>query len=179
MAFVFLMIVAAPDSTQAAASEPTASEPRIKAALLYKFIFYAEWPPEALPPSEPLSIGVFADDEVFDELRRITAGREVNGRYIVVKKMGAGESLSDVHLLFVGATDKRRQEVLLKDAQRHPILTVTETEDGLHLGSVINFRVVDDRVRFEISLPAAERNSLKLSSRMLALALQVTKAEPR
>ncbi|MDF3036476.1 MAG: hypothetical protein K0S28_1750, partial [Paucimonas sp.] len=77
MAFVFLMIVAASASTQAA-SEPTASEPRIKAALLYKFIFYAEWPPEALPPSEPLSIGVFADDEVFDELRRITTGREVN-----------------------------------------------------------------------------------------------------
>jgi hypothetical protein len=55
------------------------------------------------------------------------------------------------------------------------VLTVTESDNGLQQGSVINFRLVEDRVRFEVSLPAAEKCGLKLSSRLLSVAYHVLK----
>jgi hypothetical protein len=74
----------------------------------------------------------------------------------------------------VGGDTSRPQQVL-KSATQQGVLTVTEVENGLLQGSVINFRVVEDRVRFEVSLPAAEKNNVRLSSRLLSVAYQVQK----
>ena len=54
-------------------------------------------------------------------------------------------------------------------------LTVTECDGGLRYGSVINFRIVDERVRFDVSLDAAEKKNVKLSSRLLTVANRVQK----
>jgi hypothetical protein len=149
-------------------------ERSVKAAFLYKFLGYVDYPEAAQPGfGEPLLIGILGADDVADELRRITIGRSMNGRTVVVRKLRQGEALGKVHMLFIGDDDVAETEKLLAAVRQAPVLTVTETARKLRTDSVINFRVVDERVRFDVSLDAAEKNKLKLSSRLLAVAYKV------
>lgn len=146
----------------------------VKAAFLYKFLGFIEWPPAAFSkPDSPFVIGVVGSDAIAAELAQIARGRTVNNRRVTVKKISNGEPISDLHMLFIGSAESARQAQLLRTAQQYPIVTVTETEGALAQGSVINFRVEDGRVRFDISVIAAEKNDLKLSSRMLSVASSV------
>ncbi len=81
-------------------------------------------------------------------------------------------------MLLIGKSECARLSPLLAQLQSHAILTVTEVDGALSQGSVINFTLVDRRVRFEISLEAAEKHNLKLSSRLLAVAQQVFTSMP-
>ncbi len=164
----------------ASASASTVSlERKVKAAFLYKFLGYTEFPAAALgEPSAPVVIGVVDADELAAELTRIVNGRTVLARPIAVKVFREQEAPSGVHLLFVGGADALRVRHVLRSVQAAPMLLVTEAEDGLRQGSVINFRIVDERVRFDVSLPAADKNSVKLSSRLLTVANLVHKGAP-
>jgi hypothetical protein len=146
-------------------------ERSVKAAFLYKFLAYVEYPGDG--PAQYV-VAVMGADDVAAELTQITAGRTVNNRPIAVKSLQEGDALNGIQLLFVGGDTSRPQQVL-KSATQQGVLTVTEVENGLLQGSVINFRVVEDRVRFEVSLPAAEKNNVRLSSRLLSVAYQVQK----
>jgi hypothetical protein len=151
-------------------------EQRVKAASLYRFIGYVEWPPPSFATeTSPYVVGVVSADETADELWRISAGRNVNNRAIVVRKLKAGESLAGIHMLFIGRDERGRQPQWLQLAQEHPVLTVTETEGALAQGSMINFRLADERVRFEVSLDAVEKSDVRISSRILSVALSVSK----
>jgi YfiR/HmsC-like len=155
---------------QPAAAAPPA-ERSIKAAYLYKFAGYVEWPDSG--GAQPLTIGVLESNEMASELARITAGRRINERPVHVRRLTGGDSLAGLHVLFVGGEDRERLDDLLEPARALPILTVTESTGALATGSVINFTIDHERVRFEVSLPAAERSNLKLSSRLLAVAQRV------
>jgi len=149
----------------------SAAEQSIKAAYLYKFADYVEWPAKVFAAeSVPLTIGVFGADSLAAELGEITAGRTVNGRRIEVRTIAAPAELSGVHILFVSAASDDDLPVLADAATVHSVLVVTESRDGLERGSVINFRPVDQRIRFDVSLDSADRNRLRLSSRLLAVA---------
>ena len=146
-------------------------ERSVKAAFLYKFLGYMEFPTD---PGPSLVVGVLGADEVAAELAHITNGRNVGGRSISVRKLADGDALTGLTLLFVGA-DAALPAASLRAAEKNGTVTVTEQENGLQIGSVINFRLVDDRVRFEVSLPAAERCNVRLSSRLLSVAYHVQK----
>lgn len=152
-------------------------ERSVKAAFLVKFLGYVDYPDSATPGAgEPLVIGVLGADDVAEELRRITAGRSMNGRAVAVRKLRAGDALGKVHMLFIGDDDLPDIEKALAAVRQLPVLTVTEIARNVRQESVINFRVVDERVRFEVSLDAAEKNNLKLSSRLLAVAYKVQRS---
>jgi hypothetical protein len=156
-------------------AEP-AQERNVKAAFLSKFVGFVEFAESAsLPPNGPLTIGVLGADDIALELSRLVAGRPPNQRALVVRVVGADEPLTGVHMLFVGGDRSERTAQLLAAAAKQGILTVTEVDSGLRLGSTINFRRIDDRVRFEVSLPAAQRSNLKLSARLLDVAWHVQK----
>jgi len=146
-------------------------ERSVKAAFLYKFLGYMEFPAD---PGPSLVVGVLGADEVAAELAQITSGRNVGNRSISVRKLAEGDALTGLNLLFVGG-DGALPEAALRAAEKNGTVTVTERESGLQNGSVINFRLVDDRVRFEVSLPAAERCNVRLSSRLLSVAYYVQK----
>jgi hypothetical protein len=149
-------------------------ERNVKAAFLYKFLGYVDYPDSAVGGAgEPLVIGVLGADDVAEELLRISVGRNMNGRAVAVRKLRAGEAPGKLHMLFIGDDDAADIEKALAAVRQAPVLTVTETARKLREDSVINFRVVDERVRFDVSLDAAEKNSLKLSSRLLAVANKV------
>lgn len=146
-------------------------ERSVKAAFLYKFLGYMEFPAD---PGPSLVVGVLGADEVAAELAQITSGRNVGNRSISVRKLADGDALSGLNLLFIGG-DGALPEAALRAAEKNGTVTVTERDNGLQNGSVINFRLVDDRVRFEVSLPAAERCNVRLSSRLLSVAYYVQK----
>jgi hypothetical protein len=153
-----------------------ASEERVKAAYLYRFPNYVEWPASAFAkPESPYVIAVLGDDNIVDELNRISASRMINSRPVAIKKLQGSELAAGIHLLFIGRSERSRIPQLARQAIGKPILIVTETDGALAQGSMINFRIADDRVRFEVSLDSTEKAELKLSARLLALALSVNK----
>lgn len=147
----------------------------VKAAFLYKFLGYTEFPATAFADATaPLTIGVIGAGDLAVELARVVAGRTVGSRNVEVRELRDADAGARVHLLFVGGGDRDRVGRIVRQAAG-ALLVVTECEDGLQLGSVINFRIVDERVRFDVSLDAAERNGIKLSSRLLTVANRVQK----
>jgi YfiR/HmsC-like len=158
-----------------AAEDPESLETRVKAAFLYKFAGYVEWPSKSFArPETPVTIGVIGAESLAAELAQAVTGRTVNDRPVAVKRLKAGESLAGVHVLFVGRSENERLDQLAQSAQPRSILTVSESDGALARGSVINFVLTGGRVRFEIALDSAEKSGLKLSSRLLAVAQQVT-----
>lgn len=150
-----------------------ASEAAVKAAFLYKFAGYVEWPPGSFArPDQPFVIGVSGAEEVAEELERLVPRRAIHNRRIEVRRMVNGTSAADVHLLFVGRGHSNARS-LVRVARENGVLTVTEGPHGLELGSAINFVTQGDRVAFEVSLDSAERSGLRISSRMLAVARRV------
>jgi uncharacterized protein DUF4154 len=151
-----------------------ASEAQVKAAFLYKFGGFVEWPVRAFARTESaFAIGVLGADAVATELEQLTSGRTVQGRPITVQRLKRGEPVTGLHVLFVGQSEAARLGETLSAAKGQPLLVVTETEDALTRGSMINFITVEDKVRFDVALPQAERGQLKISSRLLAVARKV------
>jgi hypothetical protein len=158
---------------QAAIPRIDATEAGVKAAFLYKFASYVEWPAGAFrAPDGPFVFGVMASDDVAAELERILPGRTIHGHPATVRRMNEGESTVGVHVLFIGR-GQMNLRAAVRAAQHPGILVVTETDRGLETGSAINFVVADERVGFEVSVEAAERNGLRISSRMLNVARRV------
>jgi hypothetical protein len=149
-------------------------EPQIKAAFLYKFGGFVEWPAVAFARADsPFLIGVLGAESVAAELERLVAGRTVQGRALSVQRLKRADALTGVHLLFVGQSEAARLAEIVSAAKGRPLLIVTETENALTRGSMINFITVDDKVRFDVALPEAERGQLRISARLLAVARKV------
>jgi uncharacterized protein DUF4154 len=149
----------------------------IKAEFLYRFLPYVEWPAgKVAGRSSPIVIAVLGADDIAEPLRALVRGRDAGGRPVVVRRYGPGAALDGVHMLFVGRAESERVAGLAPVAQRHGVLLVTDYEGALDDGSAINLVVIENRVRFEVSLDATDKSGLKISSRMLAVALWVRPA---
>ena len=146
----------------------------VKAAYLFKFVGYVDWPATAFAaPATPIVIGVSDADPVLAELQRMLPGRSVQGRPLVARKVAAGEVPPELHVLFAGRAAELAAHDWLQHLRDKPVLLVTNDPDGLRLGGMINFLLVQGRLRFEASVPMADRSGLKLSSRLLAVAERV------
>ena len=148
----------------------------VKAAYLYKFVDYVEWPEAAFIGADaPIVIGIVGADSIHAELVRVVTGRSSHGRPLAARRLVAGDSIEGVHLLHVGEAGILRS-AWLQAARGRPILIVTDGPQGLDAGAALNFVAVQNHMRFEASLRAAERAGLKISSRLLALAQRVVGA---
>jgi hypothetical protein len=173
-ACALLMMLWLAQSPALAQPDARAAEVRIKAAFLYKFSDFIEWPPEAYgKPDSPFTIGVMGADALADELAQVVARRTVGGRPVEVRKLRRGAPLAGLQMLFVGGRDAGRLAEALSAAKGQPTLTVTESEEAQIPGSMINFVLVDDKVRFDVALPPAEAENLRISSRLLSVARRV------
>lgn len=148
------------------------SEAAVKAAFIYKFLAYVDWPSSTLPPNAPYVIGILGNDAVAAELERIVEGRTVNDHRIMVRRLRTGEPLQALQVLFIGRNAGSTREVL-RGMQRQAVLTISDGDGGLDHGSIVSLVNADDRISFEVSLDAAGRAGLSISSRMLAVARRV------
>lgn len=172
LAFVLLMSCAAlPCGAQNAASE---AEYQVKAAFLYKFLTFVEWPDPAFERQDSaLVIGVLGADTLAQELSRIVATRAAHGRSVIVQRLREGDPAAGLHVLFVGRSSSHRLPQIVASTRGQPLLTIGESDDAFGGGSTINFVVVDDKVRFDVALHRAEQAGLRISARLLSVARKV------
>jgi hypothetical protein len=153
-----------------ASGSEIAQEYRIKAAFVYNFTKFVEWPPERFASTEePIVIGVLGKNPFGEDLAKAVEGRKVGGRSIVVLNVLPAAEHPPIHLLFVAAGEEKSF-----DPEMAPgALTVGESERFASLGGMITFISDIKKVRFMINLEIAERARLKLSAQLLKLASTV------
>jgi hypothetical protein len=153
------------------------SELAVKAAFVCKFAAYVEWPASTFPDaSSPIVIGVLGTAAVADEVAHAARGQLIDSRPLSVRRLMPGEPLAGVHVLYVARTREARLRELLAAARASPVLTVTESDDGEPVG-MINFVVVDNKVRFDVAPHLAEASELRVSARMLGVARRVVQKD--
>jgi hypothetical protein len=149
----------------------TAGEYQVKAAFLYNFAKFVDWPPSSFPnASTPLRICVLGQDPFGQELRDIAHGKTVNGRRLEVSNVTDLQQARSCHILFIASSEKRQIKRLLESLRGADVLTVGDTKGFAEQGGMINFVVEDNRVQFEVSRKAAEQAGLKISSKLLSVA---------
>lgn len=158
------------------AAAATDDERRVKAVFLYKFVPYVSWP-SGSTDGNPFVIGA-TNADMAREVAEVTVGRVLDGRAIVVRHVREGDPTTGLHLLFVGSTEASRLVAIAARTRGQPVLLVAEVPGALDRGAVINFLLSEGRVRFEVSLPAAESRRLVISSRLLKVAEQVRTGTP-
>jgi len=153
-----------------ALSEGRPSEYDIKAAFLYNFLKYVEFPAHAFPAgSSTLTIGVLGKDPFGASLDTLNK-KTVQGRTLAIRRLTDLKDIGDVHVLFISSSEKARLKSILDTVKTTPILTVGETGGFAKSGGIINFTIENNNVRFEVNPDAAERAKLKISSQLLKLA---------
>lgn len=167
--------VAAP--TPAAAQASSALERQVKAAYLYKFAGFVEWPEGSFArPDSALLIGVCGADALAGQLEQSATGHAVNGHAIVVRKLRRCDNpgaLVGLHMLFIGSLERGALQDTLEASRTLALLTVSDSDDAHAQGSMVNFVVADDKLRFEVALKPVLAARIKISARMLAAAYKV------
>jgi len=156
------------------AEESLPSEYQLKAAYLFNFAKFVEWPPEAFPePTAPFTIGILGEDPFDEDLERTVKGKAVAGRRLVIRHVKALAELKSCHIVFISRSESRktgRWREIFKALGAACALTVSEADGFVEAGGMINFVTEGTRVRFQINDPAARRAGLKISSKLLNLA---------
>ena len=152
------------------------TEAQVKAAYVYNFVKYVEWPAGAFATAQsPVVLCVAAGDGLRGALAAID-GKLAQGRVLQLRRAVRADEFKACHILFVPESEERGAGELLRKAGSLPVLTVGEHDGFAAAGGVIGFVVRDDRVQFEINPDAAARADLKVSSRLLQLATIVRDA---
>lgn len=150
------------------------SEDQVKAAFLYNFAKFVEWPPEAFAgPDAPIVIGVVGADSIADALVHTVNDKDAQGRKFLVKRWKRKEDIKNCHILFISSTESNSVREILKNIDPSGVLTIGEMDGFTKQGGMINFVLFDGRVRFDINYKSAESAGLKISSKLLSLAKTV------
>ncbi|NNE85881.1 MAG: YfiR family protein [Alphaproteobacteria bacterium] len=147
----------------------TSREYLIKAALLFNFAKFAQWPATRFGnDSAPLRVCVIGADPFGSALTSL-AGKTVANRTLAVLRITAAEKAAVCHILFVSASEQPRLDQILDAVGSQPILTVADMDQFTGAGGIVALKAADNRSRLEINVEAAEKAGLKLSSKLLRL----------
>ena len=153
-----------------------ASEYDVKAAFLYNFTKFVEWPPPALAERKDFQLCVLGEDPFGGSLD-VVKGERVAGRRISLLSTPKLAEAEGCQILFISRSERARMPQILQDLGNAPVLTVADTDGFLDHGGIINFLLEGSKVRFEINQQAAQRAGIKISSKLLRLAV-VPKGSP-
>jgi len=168
--FLCLMLACGVLTHAAPVAEPIVDEYQVKAAFLFNFAKFVEWPNEAFSdPNAPLVITVLGEDPFNGSLEAVK-GKLVNNRKLTIRRVKDIQEIGKSNVLFVSPSARKELGRILEALQGQNVLTVGEDGAFIQCGGIINFVKEDNRVRFEVNVTAAERAGLKISSRLLALA---------
>jgi hypothetical protein len=146
-------------------------EHHVKAAFLVKFIKYIEWP---AIENNTFKMGVFGESPIAGNLFSLMP-KEIDGWKIEVTKIVNVEQSLDCHLVFLSSSEEERYAEIINAFKDSSVLTVSDTENFLDMGGMINFLIIKKKVRFKINLKATEQVGLKIRSTLLQLATFVIK----
>ncbi len=150
------------------------TEVSLKAAFIYNFTKFTDWPAEVLAPSAPLLACVLGDPAMADALARAVKGRDAGGHGFGVSRVTASDAaLKTCHLLYVSGVPVGQAVEVTNGLQTTPVLTISDIDNFANRGGIAQFFFENGRMRFAINLGAARRARLQLSSKLLALAVIV------
>jgi hypothetical protein len=164
-------LLPAPDLSAGAQASPRSPDYVIKAAYLYNFALFVEWPPDAfVSPDAPLVIGIVGSDPFGWALQRIVDGKRINNHRIGIERVQSVQDARRCHILFVGADETARLAEFAARLGGASVLIVGEADDVIKEGGAVSFTVQDNKVAYDINLHAARRARLTISSKLLNLA---------
>jgi hypothetical protein len=164
------VILSATIATATQAADDAGLEDAVKATYICKFAPFVEWPPSAFgSPSAPITICVTGDDPVSRTVAQAAAGQAAGGRAMAVRQVAAADGRNTCQVVYVSGPDPQRAATL-DEMRGAPVLTVTDASAGGPKG-IINFVVVENRVRFQVDLALANQAGLTISSKLLSLAV--------
>ena len=202
---LLILVLALTGIVCAAETDSTLSkEYQVKAAFIYNFIKFIDWP-ETAPaepdkkadePAEPITIGIIGENP-FGKAFEALAKKKIHDRQVVIKHFGGfaknstkyregGETkykyknaaaLKACHVLFIGSSEREYCKQIIDIVKGSSVLTIGETKDFLDTGGIISFVMEQKKVRFGVNLIAAEQAELKIRSKLLRLAKKVIKKE--
>jgi hypothetical protein len=172
---LYLMGISAGNKLVFADHHDKFQEYQVKAAFLYNFAKFVEWPAGSFPdPHSPLVLAVIGKDP-FGEVLESLKGKGIGNRKLVIKRFADVERLEKAHLLFISDSEKDRWKFIQRKIESTQTLMVSDLKGFCEAGGHIGFYLEENKVRFEINPEAAQRNGLKISSQLLKLAKIVRK----
>ena len=161
-------------------AEAETDEAQIKAAFVYNFLKFVEWPEAALArPSDPMVIAIVGSGRIADATEQFLSTRQIGARTLVVRRVRWDGPLIGVHAVLVTENDVKKQHRILVEAASKGVLSIGDGADFANRGGVIALLIEQRRVRFDIDSEAGDAARLKISSRLLALAHRVRTAADR
>jgi hypothetical protein len=146
-------------------------EDEVKAAFVYNFAKFVEWPADKT--GTQVNLCILGESPLgFSALKAID-GRTVQDKPLVTKLLNKPDELKDCHIVFIAVSESNKIAHLLKTAHQHHVLTVSDMEEFAKTGGIIGLVKTDDKIRFEINLLAAKEAGVVISSRLLNLALSI------
>jgi uncharacterized protein DUF4154 len=142
----------------------------VKAAFLYHFVEFVEWPQASPLPPATVTIGVLGKDPFGDVLDTAVLEKVVAGRTLSIRRFASVEALEPCEVLFISSTEMTRLPEILARLGSAPVLTVGEADRFARSGGMIGFFFEDNRVRLEVNRTAAQKAGLRVSSKLLAVA---------
>ena len=145
-----------------------ANEYQVKAAFIYNFAKFVDWPGDAFGEGGVLVVGVVGDDPFGRTLDQLQ-GNTANGRRLRIKRLRWDEDLRSCQILFISNSERRHLGKIMDSIRGTSVLTIGEMPQFNQAGGIIKFVIQDDKVRFEINAGAAGQARLRISSKLLAL----------
>jgi hypothetical protein len=169
---VALLGLVCPALAQPDENAEASREYAIKAAYLYQFSRYVQWPASAFADENaPLVIGVLGKDPFGGSLEEIARTKRIEGRPIAIRRFASMTDYTPCHILFINSSvSPEQKQAAIQKAKRAPILLVGEEPGFAEQGGTINFFFDENKIRFEINATAAKHDQLKISSKLLSLA---------
>jgi hypothetical protein len=146
-------------------------EYQLKAAFIYNFAQFVEWPAEAFANADsPLVIGIAGNNPFGGVLEQAVAGKKAGGRSIVVRYFRNAGAIERCHIVFVCGSEREAMPQIVERCARNNTLTVGDFDEFTGASGMIRFLTQDNRLRFEVNLDAMNRGGLKISAKLLKLA---------
>ena len=153
------------------AQSARASEYQVKAAFLFNFAQFVDWPTESFPSSDtPLVIGVLGEDPFGSFLDHIVGSERLRGRPLQVRRYATVDEIKTCHILFISRSAGDRPELILAALKQRPIVTVSDADGFVQRGGMIRFVTDRNRIRLQINPGAVDAAHLTISSKLLRVA---------
>lgn len=152
-----------------------APEDKIKAAYIFQFTKFIEWPDDNQAKSnQTFTICIVGNDSITTQLQPLN-NRRVENRSIIIKTLNEKDNPVGCEILYIGKSVKSKLDKIIKLIQFQPMLTVSSIPEFAHHGGMINFVISDNKVRLEINLNSTREADLKISAKLLEISLNVIK----
>jgi len=165
-----------PGAVSAAADSEV--EIRVKAAFIYNFARFVDWPANTNSTSGAVRIGILGNGPLELPLKQVVQGKSANGKRIEVVPLSSMSDAGHCDILLIEPSESKRIAEIVQALAGKPVLTVCSGEPCIRDGGMIAFEIVNDSVRFQINQEAAEHAGLKLSSQLLKVAIPAPGKHP-